>query len=95
MAQRGRPRMKQLELPTLENPNIDQGENVMAEEGKLKIIARGINKKGMFGTEGDIPAALVEQYVGQYLDNGYSVKEVYMIENSPDLINLLFILVRE
>jgi len=93
MAQRGRPpKMRQLELPALENSK--QGENVMAEEGKLKIIARGINKKDMFGTEGDIPARLVEQYVGQYLDTGYELKQVYMIENTPDVINLLFILVR-
>lgn len=96
MATRGRPRkMKQLELPTLENPNIDQGENVMADEKKIKIMARGINKKGMFGAEGDIPNEIVEQQVNEYLVAGYKLMQVYMVGNTPDLINLLFILTKE
>ena len=95
MAMRGRPpKMKQLELPTLENPNIDLGENVMAEERKLKIMTRGINKRDMFGMEGDLPGKLVEDAVNEYLLVGYELKEVYMIANTPDLINLLFILVK-
>lgn len=92
---RGRPRkMKQLELPTLENPNIDQGENVMEEYG-VKHVIRGINKKNMYGMEGDLPVADVEQAVGKYLAEGYKLLNVYMIANTPDLINLLYILVKQ
>jgi hypothetical protein len=94
MAQRGRPpKMRQLELPTLENSN--QGENVMAEDFPIKHVVRGINKKGMFGTEGDMPVEAVEQTLAQYVDAGYKLKEVYMIGNTPDLINLLYIFVKE
>lgn len=96
MATRGRPRkMKQLELPTLENQNTDLGENVMADEKKIKIMARGINKKGMFGAEGDIPNEIVEQQVNEYLVAGYKLMQVYMVGNTSDLINLLFILTKE
>ena len=95
MAQRGRPpKMRQLELPTLENPNVEQGENVMDDERKLKIIVRGINKKDMFGPEGDLPGKVVEDYVNSYLVNGYELNQVYMIANTQDLINLLFILTK-
>ena len=45
MAQRGRPRkMKQLELPPLENQNI-QGEAVMANEMKIKHVERHQQKR--------------------------------------------------
>jgi len=86
--------MKQLELPTLEYP-IKTGENVMADEAKIKHVVRGINKKGMYGAEGDMPVAEVEKTLTQYVDAGYVLKEVYMIGNTPDLINLLYIFVKE
>jgi hypothetical protein len=92
----GRPRkMKQLALPTLENPNVDQGENVMADELKIKHVVRGINKKGMYGTEGDMPVEAVEQTLTQYVNAGYRLLNTYMLANTPDLINLLYIFVKE
>lgn len=71
-----------------------QGENVMADERKLKIMTRGINKQSTFGIEGDKPAQIVEDDVNAYLLDGYELKEVYMIGNTPDLINLMFVLVK-
>ena len=95
MAQRGRPRkMKQLELPPLENQNI-QGEAVMANEMKIKHVMRGINKKGMYGAEGDVPVAEVEKTLTEYTNAGYKLLNVYMIANTSDLINLLYISVKE
>jgi len=95
MAQRGRPRkMKQLELPTLENQNT-QGETVMENEMKIRHVVRGINKKGMYGAEGDIPVSEVEKTLTEYTNAGYKLLNVYMIVNTPDLINLLYIFVKE
>ena len=95
MAQRGRPsKMRQLELPTLENPNVEQGENVMAEL-KIKHVVRGINKKNMWGVEGDMPVEEVEKTLTQYVDAGYKLINVYMIANMPDFVNLLYIFVKE
>jgi hypothetical protein len=83
-----------LELPTLENPNVEQGENVMSDEFPIKHVVRGINKKGMYGVEGDIPVEAVEATLAHYVNAGYTLKEVYMIGNTPDLINLLYIFVK-
>lgn len=94
MSPRGRPKMQQLELPTLENQTEELGENVMEEYG-VKHVIRGINKKNMFGMEGDLPVELVEQAVNKYLAEGYKLLNVYMIANTPDLINLLYILVKQ
>jgi len=95
MAQRGRPRkMKQLESPTLENPNVE-GEAVMADEMKIKHLVYGINKRNTFGTDGDLPAPVVEQKVNEYLVAGWKLNQVYMIANDPNFINLLYILTKE
>ena len=94
MAQRGRPRkMKQLELPTLENPNVEQGENVMADLLPIRHVVRGINKKGMYGAEGDLPAEVVEATLAKYYADGYRLDQVYLIDNKPDYINLLYVFV--
>lgn len=91
MSPRGRPRKtNQLELPTLENPNADIGEATM----EIKHIVRGINKKGMWTQEGDMPVEAVEQYLNDMFSQGWQLKEVYMLQNTPDYINLLYILVR-
>lgn len=95
MSPRGRPKMQQLELPTLENQTEELGENVMDEEYGIKHVIRGINKRNMFGMEGDVPAEVAEQAVAKYLHEGYKVLNVYMIANTPDLINLLYILVKQ
>jgi hypothetical protein len=87
--------MKQLELPTLENPNVERGENVMVDELKVKHVVRGINKKGMWGVEGDMPVSEVEKTLTEYTNAGYKLLNVYMIANTPDLINLLYIFVKE
>ena len=95
MAQRGRPRKtKQLESPTLENPNVE-GEAVMADEMKIKHLVYGINKRNTFGTDGDLPAQVVEQKVNEYLVAGWKLNQVYMIANDPNFINLLYILTKE
>ena len=95
MAQRGRPRKtKQLESPTLENPNVE-GEAVMVDEMKIKHLVYGINKRNTFGTDGDLPALVVEQKVNEYLVAGWKLNQVYMIANDPNFINLLYILTKE
>lgn len=93
MAQRGRP-PKQLEFPTLKD-TYTQGEVAMADEIKIKHVIRGINKLNTFGMDGDVPAAVVEQTVSEYLVSGWKLLNVYMIANEPNFINLLYILVKE
>ena len=95
MAQRGRPsKMRQLELPTLENPNVEQGENVM-ETVKLPVrhVMRGINKNNTYGSNGDVPADVVEQRLSEYYADGYVLKEVYMLLNDPNFVNFMYILI--
>jgi len=84
--------MKQLELPTLEYP-IKTGENVMADLLPIRHVVRGINKKGMYGAEGDLPADVVETTLAKYYADGYRLDKVYMIDNKPDFINLLYVFV--
>ena len=88
------PKVRQLEFPTLENPN-PQGELEMTDEMKIKHLVYGINKQNMYGTAGDLPAPVVEQKINEYLVAGWKLNQVYLILNDPNFINLLYILVKE
>ena len=91
---RGRPPKKRLELQSNDETFEQKGENLMPEL-PVKHLARGINKKGMYGNEGDVPAEVVEKELEKYYNKGYRLKAVYMVSNAPDYINLLYILTIE
>lgn len=96
MSPRGRPRrMRQLELPGLENPNNVEGEIKTMSEMNIKHLVRGINKQGVWGEAGDKPLEVVEKEINEYLAVGYKLNYVTMIANDNNFINLLYILTKE
>jgi len=64
-------------------------------ESRLKIIQRGISKTGLETLEGAISASQVEQHISIWLNKGFRLAYVKYVGETPEFIQLLFVLVKD
>lgn len=73
---------------------LGEGE-VMQTQKEIKHVVRAINRHNLPGDDGSMPALSVEQYLKtEYFDQGWSLYHVQAIEFGPDMIQMLYVLVR-
>lgn len=101
---RGRPRKvfpsaenlqgEQLALPGIELKLIT-GENTEMAIQKLKQIARPVNRQGIWGEDGSMPLTAVEEYVQNFLNEGFKLVYVNIIGQNDVMVNMLYVLIKE
>jgi len=64
-------------------------------KSRLKIIQRGISKTGLETLEGAISASQVEQHISIWLNKGFRLAYVKYVGETPEFIQLLFVLVKD
>lgn len=102
---RGRPpKMQQLTFKLAENTenqeNVKMATDVNSVEYHLqnninvKLMSRKISKSGGYLHDA-VPVIDVEQDLGRFIVNGYRVAHTMLIEQDPEVIHFLFILVKD
>lgn len=62
---------------------------------EIKHVIRGISRNNQANDEGALPAAVIEEYLGNLMTvSGWKLFQAYLIGTSPTFYQMLYILVR-
>lgn len=104
---RGRPpKMVQLALPNMQieekqenikmaSTDVNSVEYHLENNINVKLMTRKLSKTGGYTVDGGVPVIEAENDLSKFVDAGYKISYVMMIEQDPQVIHLLYVLSKQ